>query len=152
MMEILVVSGLIAGFATVSVPLVARLQRAQQFRSVTRNVQSSLVHARSVASSGKRELAWSTNDRVQQAGVFINSATSYPVFVDRDTVRDGDEITVRTVLLPVGMEITAPAAGQEIRFRHTGTVVAPQNITIADRYRAKSRTLILSGGGTVRIN
>lgn len=152
MIEMVVATGLIAGFATMTVPLVSRLQRAQEFRAVARNVQTSLVHARSIAASGKREPTWTTNDRVQQAGVYISSATSYTIFIDRDTVRDGDEITVRTITLPMGMEITAPAVGQEIRYRHTGTVANPQNITLNDRHRVKSRTLIVSGGGSVRIN
>jgi prepilin-type N-terminal cleavage/methylation domain-containing protein len=152
LIEMVVATALIAGFATMTVPLVSKLQRAQEFRSITRGIAANLMNARSVASSGKREQGWSTNDRVTQAGLIVNSSTSYTIFVDRDNARDGDELPFRIVNLPVGMEITAPLPGQEIRFRHNGTVVAPMNITVVDRVRVKTRTLILSGGGAIRIN
>lgn len=152
LIEVMVAAGLVAGFATMSVPLLGRLQRAQQFRSIARNVQANMMYARNVATSGKRSSTWSGNERVQQAGILINSTTSYSVFIDRNAVRDGDEITIRTVVLPLGMEITSPAAGQEIRIRHTGTIAAPQNIVLNDRHRNKSRTVVVSGGGATRID
>lgn len=152
MIEMVVATGLIAGFATMSVPLVSRLQRAQRFQATARNVQASMMYARNVATSGKRNAAWLATDRVQQAGILINSTNSYSIFIDRDSIRDGDEITVRTVILPLGVEITAPAAGQEIRIRHTGTIAAPQNIVLVDRHRNKTRTIVVSGGGATRID
>lgn len=153
MVEIAIAVALVAGLATMSVPLFSRMQRAQQFRGLARNVSEDLLNARGIAASGKRVTTWTgPNNRIAQAGLYVSSSTAYSIFIDRNAARDGDEITSRTFALPPGMEITSPLPGTELRFRHNGTVVAPVNIVLNDRLRGKSRTLVITGGGAVRID
>lgn len=152
LIELSIVTAMIALVGMMSIPLFSRLQRTQQFRDSARSVGSALLVAKSMASTGKRQSGWAANDRVTNAGVQVLSTTSYVVFVDRDSVRDGDEIVMKTVILPRGFTIVSPVAGQEIRYRANGTVPVPQNILIRDTERNRTRTIVVAGGGAVRID
>src|SRR5437773_515640 len=100
MIEIAIATALIAGLVTMSVPLFSRMQRAQQFRGLARNISEDLMNARGVAASGKRVTTWTgTNNRIAQVGLYVSSATAYSIFIDRNTARDGDELTARTFTL-----------------------------------------------------
>jgi prepilin-type N-terminal cleavage/methylation domain-containing protein len=152
MIEMVVATALIGVVSAMAVPLFGRLQRTQQFRDTTRHLSSALLSAKSLAATGRRQAGWAGTDRVTTAGVHVLSANSYVVFIDRDGVRDGDEIIVKTVILPNAMSIVSPAAGQEIRYRGNGTVANPLNVTLLDTERNRRRTIVISGGGAVRID
>src|SRR5687767_4068824 len=106
LIEIMTALGIVALIGAVSVPLVSRLQRSQRFRSTAREMASELMRAKNLAGSGKRDtVTWVATDRTVQAGLRVQSTNTYSVFVDRDTINDGDELMVRAITLPYRMEI-----------------------------------------------
>ena len=153
LLELAVVIALIAVFSMMAVPLFSRVERRSRLRSTARAFMADLAKTRSTAASAgfPTQTGWSANERVTNTGLVVASSTSYRVFIDRDAVTDGDEITLGTVRLPDGVIFTAPSSGHEIRFRRNGTALGATEIVLYDQRVDATRTVVLSGVGLARL-
>jgi prepilin-type N-terminal cleavage/methylation domain-containing protein len=153
LVELAVVIALVAVFSMMAVPLFARVERRSRLRSAAREFMADLAKTRTTAASAgfPRRTGWSANDRITNTGLVVASATTYRLFIDRDNVTDGDEITLGTVRLPDGVVFTAPSTGHEIRFRRNGTAVGATVIVLFDQRVDASRRVVLSAVGLARL-
>lgn len=153
LVEMSVSFAILALFAATTVPHMQRMARNSQLRKTARDIVSNVVRARSIASEGSRlGSPWASEDRTVNAGLLIESETSYLLFADRDTTTDGDEIVVRTITLPVGMRFVTPSAGATMRFRQNGTIIAPFDVVLEDQELGLTRTIVVAAGGLARVN
>lgn len=158
LIELMVVVGTVAMALSLSVPLLTRMAWHNRLGTSARMVVAHLTRARGLAASGTQVGAsppWTAQDRTRSAGIQITSETQYLVFIDRDTL-PGDEIVMMAVDLEVEypgqqIRIETPAPGAEIRFRPNGTIISPQNITVADLAANTRRTISVMSGGRARI-
>jgi Tfp pilus assembly protein FimT len=154
LLELVTVMVIITATVAMSVPLFARSARRDDLRKASRGLAADLARSRSLAASGYRTNVsppWLPGDRTMNAGIVINGPSSYSVFIDKDATSNGNEITVAVVTLPNFVTIAAPPAGTEIRFRPNGTVVNVSNVVVTDNQIGLSRTVVLTGGGALRV-
>ncbi|MCK6548985.1 GspH/FimT family protein [Myxococcota bacterium] len=150
--ELVVAVALIAILAAMSTPMLVHATRKGQLRTEAQALVTDVGLARSVAVAGaERGAPWDVGDRTRSAGLMIVDARSWLVFADRDTTDDGDEVVLRTVVLPLGLRIVSPTAGSTMRFRPNGTISGPFDVVVEDEESHTQRRVVVASGGYARV-
>lgn len=155
LLEIVVVIAIVSLLAGIAIPAFSRAKMKAQLRSTANRMVGDFKQARTLAASGKAGLAaWAADQRTQMAGIRFISATQYAIFIDNDNAANGSEVDIEVVDIAANNEpfvfVGAPA---EVRFKRTGTLVAPPDVDIIvqDTTTNEQRTVRITYGGKASV-
>ena len=161
-MEMVIVVAIVGILAALVVPSFSRSKELGDLRAATRKLMGTIQRARTLAATGKNDNypTWNPTDRVVHAGILF-APDGYQLFVDRDRIRDGDEITIEVVdfddstaseYAPT-VVVVAPPPATEIRFAKNGTIVGglDNTLILRDTPSGIEQTVQLSLGGSARL-
>lgn len=156
LLEMVVVIAIVAIMAAVTVQLFSNWIAYDKPRRSARLLLGDVNRARSYAASGFQPSGapgWAATDRTVNAGIIISATNAYTVFVDRNGITDGDEYPIAVVTLPDPVTISAPAVGQEVRFRQNGMTSGPSvDLVVTDTTMGVNRSITVSGAGLAWVN
>lgn len=151
LIEVMVVVAVVSIVGSLAVMGFVRWQRHGAVREAGVAMVGDLRELRALAQSGRTDFAgFGPGVRVEQAGLRRVGASTYEVFVDRDELSDGNELTLRTIELPVhGFPIEVVWPVPELRFDRSGLLATgtEQRFTVRDTQANRSVTVLVSLGG-----
>ncbi|MCA9554786.1 MAG: prepilin-type N-terminal cleavage/methylation domain-containing protein [Myxococcales bacterium] len=155
LLEIVVVISIVGILAGIAIPAFGTLRQKAQLRSAANRLVGDFKEARVLAGSGRQNMpTWPANARVEMAGIRFISPTQYAIFADSDATANGNEVLIRVVDITAYNDTFHFLPGPpEVRFRRSGTLVAPPDIDIFIRNSSTSdqRTVRVTYGGKVSI-
>lgn len=157
LIEIVVVIAIVGLLVGVAVPLFSRSKQKAELRATANRLAGDFKTARVLAASGKADVpAWGAGVRAQMAGIRFISATQYAIFVDQDSQSNGGgtEADVEIVDIAANNEpfqFVAPPV--QVRFKKSGTLVAPPDIDIfiRDTTTGDQRVVRVTYGGKASV-
>ncbi|MCB9650636.1 MAG: prepilin-type N-terminal cleavage/methylation domain-containing protein [Deltaproteobacteria bacterium] len=147
LLEIVVVISIVGILAGIAIPAFGTLRQKAQLRSAANRLVGDFKEARVLAGSGRQNMpTWPANARVEMAGIRFISPTQYAIFADSDATANGNEVLIRVVDITAYNDTFHFLPGPpEVRFRRSGTLVAPPDIDIFIRNSSSSEQRTVPG-------
>ncbi len=166
LLEMMIVAAIVAIGGALAVAYFDRTSTRTELRGLTRVLLANLRSARGLASTGSlvpglpgggSAFGFGAGGPARYSGIEFVGPTQYRVFADDDNVAGG-EVYLRTVEFTQDhpsnrAQITAPAAGTQLRFNRQGVLLSGAAIvTMRDTSTGEEIDISLTGVGLPRIS
>jgi prepilin-type N-terminal cleavage/methylation domain-containing protein len=159
LIEMMIVVGIVGIMVAIAIPVMSGINKRTRGRDAIRELQAKVTQARGLATSGQTNPAWPAPARTVNAGIRFDSATSYVVYIDRDTTLNGNEVVMSVVNMeqPNGaapVQISNPSTfPADMRMKSNGSLVSGVAATfvVQDAEQRTTQTLRVSLSGMPKI-